>query len=119
MLKELLRKTMGYPDLGRNDALGVDQCFSVSSRMTHTGEFHLARLTYLIEQRFGHIFDCNNDDGVRELIQYASRIQNQDIQREFLLFYLNCAPDVQNYLRSGNVVSDDHLSSKTSGKASI
>lgn len=118
MLKEFWRKTMGSPDLGQNDTSGVDQPFSLSSRMTHTGEFHLERLTYLIEQRFRRTFDCNIDDGVRELIQYASRIQDQDIQREFLLFYLNCAPDVKNYLRSGDIVSDDHFLSKTSGKPS-
>ena len=29
-----------------------------------------------------------------------SRIQDQDIQRELLLFYLNCSPVIQEYLRS-------------------
>ncbi|MEX0605271.1 MAG: hypothetical protein WD623_16055 [Marinobacter sp.] len=118
MLKELWRKTMGYPEINPNDASDVDQPLSLSSRMTHTGELHLERLTYLIEQRFGRTFKCNTDDGIRELIHYASRIQDQDIQREFLLFYLNCSPDVQDYLRSGDIVNDDHLLSKTSGNPS-
>ena len=42
------------------------------------------------------------------MIQYAARIQDQDGQRELLLFYLNCSPVVQEYLRSEQVLGDDH-----------
>ncbi len=48
----------------------------------------------------------------RDLIRFASRIQDQDIQRELLLFYLNCSPVIQEYLRSEDVLDHQHFLNK-------
>lgn len=82
--------------------------------MTHTGEFHLERLTALVEARYNRTFKDRGDESVRELIHFASRIQDQDIQRELLLFYLNCSPFIQEYLRSEEVLDGNHFLSRTS-----
>ncbi|WP_323752678.1 hypothetical protein [Marinobacter sp.] len=73
--------------------------------ITHTGEFHLERLNQLMRDRYDHTFTAPdnpaaNDETLKDVISYASRIQDQDIQRELLLFYLNCSPVIQEYLRS-------------------
>lgn len=119
MLKELWRKTLGHPGLSTDDEPRGDRAVSLSSHMTHTGEFHLERLIELVEQRYNRSFASTYDDDIRQLVHYAARIQDQDIQREFLLFYLNCSPTVQCYLRSGDVVSDDHFLSQASENASF
>lgn len=80
--------------------------------MTHTGEFHLERLTSLVESRYGKTFNDRGDESIRELINFASRIQDQDAQRELLLFYLNCSPFIQEYLRSEEVLDGNHFLSK-------
>ncbi|WP_242634277.1 hypothetical protein [Marinobacter salicampi] len=117
MFKELWRRTLGQPGLEGNTAASrKDQTLSLSSNMTHTGEFHLERLTALVEQRYGERFDEHEDDAIRHLIRYASRIQDQDIQRELLLFYLNCSPVVQDYLKSEDVFSGDHFISRSNDK---
>lgn len=79
--------------------------FRILPHITHTGEFHLERLTKILKERYGQSFSVpdsrsENDGAIRELISFASRIQDQDIQRELLLFYLNCSPVIQEYLRS-------------------
>jgi hypothetical protein len=113
MLKELWRKTLGqdaasvFGQAGSRSA-GKKKGFRIIPHMTHTGEFHLERLTRLIEGRYGKSFPGEGDEGVRQMIQYAARIQDQDVQRELLLFYLNCSPVVQEYLRSEQVLGDDH-----------
>ena len=84
--------------------------------MTHTGEFHLERLTGVLKGRYGRTFQNNGDESIRDLIHFASRIQDQDVQRELLLFYLNCSPVVQEYLRSEEVLAQNHFLSRTSGK---
>ncbi len=111
MLKELWRKTLGHPGLEGAAGRGGERLdgISLSSHLTHTGEFHLERLTELLSNRYGKTFEGGHDTGIRQLIRFASRIQDQDIQRELLLFYLNCSPVVQDYLRSGGVFSDDHF----------
>lgn len=111
MLKELWRKTLGHPGL-EGGASTVSERLdgaSLASHMTHTGEFHLERLTELLSNRYGKSFDEGDDKGIHQLIRFASRIQDQDIQRELLLFYLNCSPVVQDYLKSGGVFSEDHF----------
>lgn len=114
MLKELWRKTLGYdaaPSFGQTASRSVarKKGFRIIPHMTHTGEFHLERLTRLIEGRYGKSFPGEGDEGVRQMIHYAARIQDQDVQRELLLFYLNCSPVVQEYLRSEQVLGDDNL----------
>lgn len=113
MLKELWRKTLGFdaaPSFGHTSSrsVGKKRGFRIMPHMTHTGEFHLQRLTSLIEGRYGKSFPGEGDDGIRQMIHYAARIQDQDVQRELLLFYLNCSPVVQEYLRSEQVLGGDH-----------
>lgn len=81
-------------------------------QLTHTGEFHLERLTSLVQSRFGQTFEDGGDESIRKLIGFASRIQDQDIQRELLLFYLNCSPLIQEYLRSEQLLDGDHFLSR-------
>jgi hypothetical protein len=106
MLKELWKK------LGSEFSL--EESPRILPHMTHTGEFHLERLTALVESRFGKTFTERGDESVRELINFASRIQDQDIQRELLLFYLNCSPFIQEYLRSEQVLDGNHFISRNS-----
>ncbi|AXS84933.1 hypothetical protein [Marinobacter sp. Arc7-DN-1] len=85
--------------------------------ITHTGEFHLERLTNVLKSRYGKSFGMpsnrdDSDEGIRELISFAARIQDQDVQRELLLFYLNCSPIIQEYLRSETVLGEGHLLSR-------
>jgi hypothetical protein len=73
--------------------------------ITHTGEFHLERLTTLLRTRYGKSFSvpddtASNDQALKSVISFAARTQDQDIQRELLLFYLNCSPVIQEYLRA-------------------
>lgn len=82
---------------------------AVIGRLTHTSEFHLERLEKLLELRFQKDFGELNDERLRSLIHFASRIQDSDIQRELLLFYLNCPPSIQVYLRSGDIVDESHV----------
>ncbi|MBZ0334038.1 hypothetical protein [Marinobacter sp. AL4B] len=115
MLKELWRK-LGSEFLQTNEP-EVDDCWAQGKaaerrsgakmlpHITHTGEFHLERLNQLIRNRYDHTFTAPdnpaaNDETLKDVISYASRIQDQDIQRELLLFYLNCSPVIQEYLRS-------------------
>jgi len=126
MLKELWRKLgselshSGCSDaedcdstkLGRSGSRGE---FRILPHMTHTGEFHLERLTGILKGRYGKTFNNNGDESVRDLIHFASRIQDQDVQRELLLFYLNCSPVVQEYLRSEEVLAENHFLSRNSG----
>ncbi|MBD3656722.1 MULTISPECIES: hypothetical protein [Marinobacter] len=109
MLKELWRKTMGFHP-GASACGGVqNKKFRILPHMTHTGEFHLERLTVLLRNRYGRSFNGKVDDSIRELMHFASRVQDQDVQRELLLFYLNCSPVIQEYLRSARLLSDDHF----------
>lgn len=82
--------------------------FSLHDHLTHTGEYHLQRLQKLLELRFGKTYRDDDEASVRAMIHFASRVQNQDIQRELLLFYLNCSPSVQDFLRDGDLVDADH-----------
>jgi len=73
--------------------------------ITHTGEFHLERLANLIKVRYGQSMPVDSgltisDQTLRDVISFAARIQDQDIQRELLLFYLNCSPVIQEFLRA-------------------
>ncbi len=87
--------------------------FRILPHITHTGEFHLERLTSLLKHRYGKQppgsdTPCS-DDAVRDMIMFAARVQDQDIQRELLLFYLNCSPIIQEYLRSDEILGTSHL----------
>lgn len=121
MLKELWRKLgselspSDWPEAG-NDlwSQGRHNGFRILPHMTHTGEFHLERLTGILKGRYGKTFHNQGDESVRDLIHFASRIQDQDVQRELLLFYLNCSPIVQEYLRSDEVLAENHFLSRTS-----
>lgn len=83
--------------------------------ITHTGEFHLERLTALLESRYGRspeATEISNEDVVRDLVVFAARIQDQDVQRELLLLYLNCSPVIQEYLRSDEVLGKSQFLSR-------
>lgn len=84
----------------------------VLPHITHTGEFHLERLTNLLKGRYSKALDTvggdSGDEALRDLINYAARIQDQDVQRELLLFYLNCSPVIQDFLRSETTLGDDN-----------
>lgn len=106
MLKELWRKTTGQHCAAASE---VDATrFNLKDHLTHTGQYHLERLQMLVELRFEKTFTDSADSSLRELIQFASRIQDQDIQRELLLLYLNCPPAAQSFLRSDDIIDSDH-----------
>jgi len=89
--------------------------FRILPHITHTGEFHLERLTSLLNSRYGRnttAVDASSDDAIRDLIVFAARIQDQDIQRELLLLYLNCSPVIQEYLRSHEILGSSHFLSR-------
>src|SRR5690554_4123937 len=125
MLKALWRKlgvdTMPSTGAGcMDDALCSSDAHSgresvrVLPHITHTGEFHLERLTHLLKARYGKTmpvpeFSGLSDQALKELVSLASRIQDQDIQRELLLFYLNCSPVIQEFLRSETPLGQDRL----------
>ncbi|WP_417565608.1 hypothetical protein [Marinobacter sp.] len=129
MLKELWRK-LGA-DFFQTDCSTQEGCGSffgnassagrdelrILPHITHTGEFHLERLTKILKSRYGKSFGMpssrnESDGGVRELICFAARIQDQDVQRELLLFYLNCSPVIQEYLRSETDLGEEHFLSR-------
>lgn len=127
MLKELWRKLGSeFSYSGCSDVEGSEYRkpgvrashggFRILPHMTHTGEFHLERLTGILKGRYGRTFQNNGDESIRDLIHFASRIQDQDVQRELLLFYLNCSPVVQEYLRSEEVLVKSHFLSQASGR---
>lgn len=120
MLKELWKKLgselapSAWPEEQYQGRLQGDQGeFRVLPHMTHTGEFHLESLTAILEQRYGKTFQNQGDESIRDMIHFASRIQDQDVQRELLLFYLNCSPVVQEYLRSDEVMAENHFLSRS------
>ncbi|MDC0663816.1 hypothetical protein [Marinobacter sp. SS21] len=111
MLKRLWRKTLDHPALStRNEAR--ERQVRLLPHLTHTGEFHLDRLTRLLTDRYSLSLESSGDDAIRQLIQYAARVQDKDVQRELLLFYLNCSPVIQDYLRSGDIFGNDHFLSR-------
>ena len=77
-------------------------------QLTHTGIFHLERLEDLIYERYHEEFNIEDDDSLRELVRFASRLQDNDIQREFLLFFLNCGSEMQAMLKTGDDVDNDN-----------
>jgi hypothetical protein len=129
MLKELWRKLEA--EFLHNDCPGQDSQaglfgtrpngnkdgFRILPHITHTGEFHLERLTNLLKARYGNSFGMpssksESDQEIRELISFAARIQDQDVQRELLLFYLNCSPVIQEYLRAETVLGEGNFLSR-------
>lgn len=129
MLKELWRKLgadllqadcpmqESHADFFGEGSSGRRGEFRILPHITHTGEFHLERLTSILESRYGKNFGMpssrdESDEGIRNLISFAARIQDQDVQRELLLFYLNCSPVIQEYLRSETVLGEGHLLSR-------
>ncbi|QSP93414.1 hypothetical protein LPB19_09240 [Marinobacter salinisoli] len=126
MLKELWRRLgtdFASPDCSDSDYEGFrsfgdgghnsSDRFNVWAQITHTGHFHLERLTGLLQSRYGKSYQLDHQKGrnhrLGELISYAARIQDQDIQRELLLFYLNCSPAVQDFLRSETMLGKGPL----------
>lgn len=77
-------------------------------QLTHTGIFHLERLEDLIYERYHEEFNIEDDDSLRELVRFASRLQDTDIQREFLLFFLNCGSEMQASLKTGDEIDNDN-----------
>lgn len=105
MLKSL------WPKSRKSDREGTDdqtESFRIHDHLTYTGEYHLERLSKLLELRYQRQFPWDTDSGIREMIGFASQVQHQDIQRELLLFYLNCSPTVQEYLKTGGFVDEAH-----------
>ena len=99
---------------GGRDSGPASGRFRILPHITHTGEFHLERLTNLLKARYGKSFEpsgskTGSDEAIRELISYAARIQDQDVQRELLLFYLNCSPVIQEFLRSETSLGDGNF----------
>jgi len=74
--------------------------YDMLQQITHTGEFHLIRLEECLSRRFDRRWNIKTSEGISAMISVAARIQDRDIQRELLLFYLNCPPLLQNYLRN-------------------
>ncbi|WP_375177750.1 hypothetical protein [Marinobacter mobilis] len=111
MLKQIWRKTLGHPSLTAiiTDKRAKSVDLHLLPHLTHTGEFHLDRLTSLLTSRYGMELDQRGDEAIRQLIQYAVRIQDKDVQRELLLFYLNCSPVIQDYLRSAEIFGGYHF----------
>lgn len=124
MLKELWRKlgadfmqaSPAVPaDVGPHSSAPGDRAEGVRlvPHITHTGEFHLERLIQLLQARYGKTLTGPehtgaSDRALKEVISFAARIQDQDIQRELLLFYLNCSPVIQEFLRSETILGQDH-----------
>ncbi|OEY67008.1 hypothetical protein [Marinobacter sp. X15-166B] len=111
MLKELWRKTLGQPVAVGSEA-PAERPIRLAPHLTHTGELHLERLTMLLSKRYGQSFDDSQDEGVRHLLRYAARIQDREIQTEFLLFFLNCSPVIQDYLRAEGIIDTGHFLTK-------
>lgn len=121
MLKQLWRKLGAeFPQTGlagrdvKQGASDADKSgsFRVLPHVTHTGEFHLERLTDLLGNRYGRCYkitETSSDEDLLNLIAYAARVQDQDVQRELLLFYLNCSPVIQDYLRSEEGLGTSHF----------
>ncbi len=105
MLKSLWpRSKKETPDgTGQNS-----ESFRIHDHLTYTGEYHLERLSKLLELRYQRKFRWDTDRGIRDMIRFASQVQHQDIQRELLLFYLNCSPAIQDYLKTGGLVDEAH-----------
>ena len=78
-------------------------------QLTHTGVFHLERLEDLIYDRYHEEFNIEDDDSLRELVKFASRLQDTEIQREFLLFFLNCGTEMQSKLKTGDEVHSNNF----------
>lgn len=126
MLKELWRKLeaeflhndcSSQAGLVGTRSIGNKEGFRILPHITHTGEFHLERLTNLLKTRYGKSFGMpssktESDEEIRELISFAARIQDQDVQRELLLFYLNCSPVIQEYLRAETILGEGHFLSR-------
>lgn len=117
LFKSLWRKSgsTGNSD-GGGTKPGASGAFSLIKQLTYTGEYHLERLSKLLELRYKRDFPWRTDEGIREMIRFASKVQGQDIQRELLLFYLNCSPEVQEHLRSGDIVDESHYIHNSSDK---
>lgn len=109
LLKSLWRRTSRGTAANNEPAPeGSPATFRLRDHLTYTGDYHLERLSKLLELRYQRAFPWNSDDDIREMIRFASRVQDQDIQRELLLFYLNCSPAVQDYLKTGGIVDKSH-----------
>ena len=78
-------------------------------QLTHTGVFHLERLEDLIYDRYHEEFNIEDDDSLRDLVKFASRLQDTEIQREFLLFFLNCGAEMQSELKTGDEVHSNNF----------
>src|SRR5690606_19999884 len=114
MLKELWRKLGAEflhsdgADGQRSDGLypggaGVSHGVRLLPHITHTGGVHLERLTTLLRARYGKSFvvpddTAASDHSLKQVISFAARTQDQDIQRELLLSYRTGRPATQGYL---------------------
>ena len=70
----------------------------IDLRLTHTGEYHLERLEARLNGRYQQNFDYDDDDSLKEMISFASHLQDQEVQRELLLFFLNCGTEIKDLL---------------------
>src|SRR5690554_8116133 len=95
MLKELWRKLGAEflqgdgADAQRGDGFysggtGLSRGVRLLPHITHTGEFHLERLTTLLRARYGKSFvvpddTAESDHSLKQLITFAARRPHQDI----------------------------------------
>lgn len=84
---------------GNLPEVGLSHC----DQLSKTGRYHLKRLRKLLWLRYGRQFNSDTNPALHAMINYAADIRDQDIQRELLLLYLNCAPALQSILRQGGV----------------
>lgn len=108
LLKSLLKRQHRSPGDARETGDGANTGFRLTKNLNYTCEYHLLRLQKLLELRYHQHYSINQDVTLRDMIHFASGLQEQDIQRELLLFYLNCPPRVRAYLRSGDMLEVNH-----------
>lgn len=108
LLKSLLRRQHRSSDGAPEQEDAGNPGFRLTAHLNYTCEHHLLRLQKLLELRYQQRYAIDEDQALRDMIHFASGLQEQDIQRELLLFYLNCPPKVRAFLRSGNMLEANH-----------
>lgn len=115
LLKSLLKRQRRSPDSATDLGGGSGTEFRLTKNLNYTCEYHLLRLQKLLELRYQQHYAIDEDRALRQMIHFASGLQEQDIQRELLLFYLNCHPKVRAYLRSGDMLEANHYLRQSGG----
>jgi len=108
LLKSLFRRQRRDQEKSAGSSPERGNDILLTKHLTYTSEYHLLRLQKLLELRYHRHFTITEDTALRDMIHFASGLQEPDIQRELLLFYLNCPPKVQVFLRSGELLEANH-----------